>query len=387
MCACLTYTCRCNACLSLVRKKNLKIDLMYSQRHVVFLGSPSLPPLALLALIQFTVFVQAGYLDCNCNHGLVTQETPQCVCSCFGEYLPPHCLYTPTDTADMQIWLSQSSRPSFDGNNNNASANLSLFAADIISGLSLGLQRNPGDGTLRFVRAKAAVISIPDPTLETSCTVTAVVAMPGWMARQLLADVKHGTTTGYVFRNCFTGAMYTLTAAFDDTTGPALPQRYTDSSMAFFWRVKSSWYVSFSTLVWPLCALIVAVLLPLVESHRIFNTAFNATYVSVRPPGATAAAADARRREYTGNNDNRDGGILPTRGKNKEQQAIKMHGKMSNLVPDGRDPAASLQQYEKHRKREIPQQNNTVGGPSNACGLTNPLNPQYKRDGGDGSDA
>lgn len=43
---------------------------------------------------------------CSCNYGNVDIETPQCVCSCFGDYLMPHCLYTATDDVPMNIWLT-----------------------------------------------------------------------------------------------------------------------------------------------------------------------------------------------------------------------------------------------------------------------------------------
>ncbi|RNF13273.1 uncharacterized protein Tco025E_06241 [Trypanosoma conorhini] len=341
---------------------------MFPRRRCLLGGSPLL---ALLACLQLAAGVRAGSPDCNCNNGAVTRTEPRCECGCLGDYLPPHCLYAAHDVVSMQLWLSQSGNSTM-GGGGGVSENVSLFAADVIAGLSSALAQKPGDGTLRFLWAKSAALSGPG---EKSHVVMAVVSMPGWLAQRLLADAARGRTAGYAFANSRTGAAYAVAAVFEDAPGPPLPQRYTESSLAVYWGVDDLWYVSCSNLLWPLLALLVALLLPWAEKRLTLNTEFNATSISVRPPGAKAAEA-----RVPGKGGDK-GGV----GGRRRMQLLWRKGggkrrKRTSMVYEGKDLAASMRNFERRRKKLLSGPADTAEPARVAHEATNPLAP--RRNGG-----
>lgn len=230
--------------------------------------------LVLLCLASATrhAVATATSSSCNCNHGIVVNETPQCNCLCFQDYLLPNCLYTAKDMVNTEIWLSSQSYGA------DVTEATPIFSSDVTSALALSFGRKADDHTIRFVRTKGVRV-VRHADEKTGVTIVntvavVVVAMRGGMAQRLLSDAARNASS-YKLRDQLTGADYVITAAFDDVTGPSLPQRYTDYRMAFYISSDRLRYMDGLCFLWALAALVIGVLVPLLEWCFLFNTEKN----------------------------------------------------------------------------------------------------------------
>ncbi|KEG08602.1 hypothetical protein DQ04_06831040 [Trypanosoma grayi] len=297
------------------------------------MASPHTALFLLLLCLAIASTVGARAPACSCNYGVVVTESPGCACACFGQYLLPHCLYTAGDVVNVELWLQSAG---------DANESLPLSGADVTAGLSGAFTLEPGDGTFVFMRSRSAPFlgeqqQRPGRKRNETLLVAATVAMPGWAAQRLLADVAQGRTADYRMQNSFSGVLYAILDVLEDAVGPAPPLRYFDESFAIFLGPTGTWALVVSNFGWLIAALIVALLLREIESRLMFNMWFNVKDTRVHPKGASATKTSGEKpRQKTKGGNSKSG----SRSKRKPNYMLR-----------NEDVAEARQKYEKKRAK------------------------------------
>lgn len=190
------------------------------------------------ACLLMVVFVKgslaSGAPPCTCNYGNVDIETPQCVCSCYGDYLMPHCLYTATDDVSMNVWMTT--------NQND------FYHEALLQSLAWGLDITTSS-ELTFSRATRSPVNNKTG---------AWVVMKGDKAQQLLYDYY---TNNSWLREASIESVWESVLQL-----PAAGAKEVDSSYTIYYSTDSNIVVTISGIAWLLAALVTALIVLMVDN-------------------------------------------------------------------------------------------------------------------------